>query len=81
MVVVAKAWSTLVIRSPSYVWEQKLKATKLALKEWVKSPSNYPAALRKVVVQQLVDLQLELESSDITIQPLEKDKETQFVSF
>ena len=45
LVVVAKAWSTSVIGSPSYVWEHKLKATKLALKEWVKSPSNYPAAL------------------------------------
>ena len=56
LVVVAKVWSTSVIGSPSYVWEQKLKATKLALKEWVKSPSNSPTALRKVVVQQLVYL-------------------------
>ena len=81
MVVVAKAWSTSVIAFPSYVWENKLKATKLALKEWVKSSSNSPTALRKVVVQQLADLQLELESSDITLQALEKEQATQFVSF
>ena len=81
MVFVAKAWSTSVIGSPSYVWEHKLKATKLALKEWVKYLSNSLTALRKVVVQQLADLQLELESSDITIQALEKEKETQYVSF
>ena len=81
MAVVDKAWSTSVFGSPSYVWEQKLKATKLALKEWVESSSNSPTTLRKMVVQQLADLQMQLESSDITTQALEKEQATQFVSF
>jgi hypothetical protein len=68
MEVVTKAWSTPVIGSPSFVWEQKLKATKSALKEWVKSPSNPYSAKRKEVVQQLADFQMDMESQDITIQ-------------
>ena len=81
MVVVAKAWSISVIWLPSYVWEHKLKATKLALKEWVKSLSNSPISFRKVAVQQLADLQLELESNGITTQALEKEQATKFVSY
>ena len=78
---VAKAWSTLVNRSPSFVWEHKLKATKIALKEWVKSPSNTLTAHRKYFVQHLEYLQLDLESRDITNQELEKEQAAQFTSF
>ena len=81
MVVVAKAWSTSVIRSSSYVWEHKLKATKLALKDWVKYLFNFPTSLRKVAMQQLADLQLELESIDITMQALEEEQAAQYGSF
>ena len=81
MAVVAKVWSTSVIGLSSYVWEHKLKETKLDLKDWVKSSSNSPTAFTKVVVQPLANLQLDLESSDITIQDLEKEQAAQFVSF
>jgi len=30
------AWQKEVTRSPSFVWEQKLKNAKYALKEWIK---------------------------------------------
>eukprot|EP00253_Pinus_taeda_P020085 PITA_20085 len=44
---VSKAWSIPVLGSTNYVWEQKLKATKTALKEWIKKPSDYSTSLRK----------------------------------
>ena len=56
MVVVAKDWSTLATGSPSYVWEHKLKETKIALKEWAKSPSNTLTTQINEAVQQLTDL-------------------------
>jgi len=47
---VAKAWSISVTGSPSFVWEQKLKAAKTTLKNWVKTSSNPYSAKRKEVV-------------------------------
>jgi hypothetical protein len=41
---VLTAWSTPVTGSPSFVWEQKLKATKHALKAWIKNPNNTPSS-------------------------------------
>jgi hypothetical protein len=32
-------WSKPIMRYPSYVWEEKLRETKVALKEWVKDPT------------------------------------------
>jgi hypothetical protein len=80
MEVVTKAWATPVTGSPSFVWEQKLKTTKSALKEWLKSPSNPYSAKRKEVVQQLADFQMDMESQDITMQILEKEQAAQQVS-
>jgi hypothetical protein len=37
---VNSAWSTLVIGSPNYVWEQKIKPTNHTLKEWIKNPKK-----------------------------------------
>eukprot|EP00253_Pinus_taeda_P003653 PITA_03653 len=71
----------MVTRSPNYVWEQKLKATKAALKEWVKTPPNTFNTYRKEAVQQLADLQLEMEGKDITMQQLEKEQVAQLTSF
>ena len=44
---VSSAWSTLVRRSPSFVWDKKLKATKGALKEWIKKPVKTTTTQRK----------------------------------
>jgi len=62
MEVVTKSSSTPVSGSPSFVWEHKLKVTKSALKEWVKSPSNPYSAKRKEVVQQLENFHMDMES-------------------
>lgn len=56
MEVIGKGWSITVNRSPSYVWEQKIKATKAALKERVETPPNTFTTHRKETVQQLADL-------------------------
>ena len=81
MEVVTKSWSSLVNGSPSFVWEQKLKTTKTALKEWVKTPSNPYSTKRKEVVQQLADLQMDMESQDITTQILEKEQVAQYATY
>jgi len=44
------AWATTVTGSPHFVWEQKLKITKTALKEWSKRPESNPNTQRKELV-------------------------------
>eukprot|EP00253_Pinus_taeda_P014494 PITA_14494 len=39
---VNKAWSIHVLGSPNYVWQQKIKATKTTLKQWIKNPTVSP---------------------------------------
>ena len=39
---ISHVWSQFIDGSPSYVWEQKMKLTKIALKSWIKSPLQNP---------------------------------------
>eukprot|EP00253_Pinus_taeda_P028094 PITA_28094 len=71
------AWGKPVLGSPSYVWEQKLKATKLALKNWVKKTVHPPTEQRKESVQAIQNLQTEMENIDITADLLEKETKAQ----
>jgi hypothetical protein len=71
------AWSTSVTGSPNFVWEQKLKITKKALKEWSKLPVSNPNTQRKELVQQLGKLQNEMETIYIAKTDLEKEQATQ----
>lgn len=41
------AWEKDILGSPRYVWEQKIKNTKKALKEWVKKDANSLISQRK----------------------------------
>ena len=70
---VKTAWARPFSGSSSYVWEQKLKATKQALKEWIKKPAPTPTKKRREAVQSLQTLQTEMESKDITAELLEKE--------
>jgi ribonuclease HI/exonuclease III len=70
---VKTAWARPFSGSSSYVWEQKLKATKQALKEWIKKPAPTPTEKRREAVQSLQTLQIEMESTDITAELLEKE--------
>ena len=66
MDIVNKVWSIHVVGLPSYVWEQKIKATKTALKQRIKKPTNSPTTQRKQSTKQLLDLQMGLEMQEIT---------------
>ena len=79
--IVIKDWSTPVIGSPSFVWEQKLKATKFSLKEWIKNPSITPSILGRETVQHLNDLHMDMENKYITNLKLEKAQYAQLSSF
>jgi hypothetical protein len=67
------SWANSFFGSSSYAWEQKLKATKQDLKDWIKKPSPTPTEQRREVVQSLQTLEIDMESKDITIDLLEKE--------
>ena len=50
-----------------------MKATKQALKDWIKKLAPTPTEQRREVVQSLQTLQTEMESKDITAELLEKE--------
>ena len=81
METIMSAWSSPISRSPSYVWEQKLKATKIALKDWIKNLNNTPSCHIKETIQQLLDLQMEMERGDINTIDLEREQAAQHTSF
>jgi hypothetical protein len=75
--IVKTAWANSFSGSSSYVWEQKLKATKQALKDWIKKPAPTPTEQRREAVQSLQTLQTDMESKDITTEMLEKEIKAQ----
>eukprot|EP00253_Pinus_taeda_P001755 PITA_01755 len=75
------AWTKSFIGSSSYVWEQKLKATKQSLKNWIKKPAPNPTSQRKEIVQSLEALQVKMETRDITPTLLNKEVKIQCSSF
>jgi hypothetical protein len=46
MDVISRSWSTWIVGSPMHIWEQKLKGTKNALKEWAKAFYSHPPKRR-----------------------------------
>ena len=63
MKTVTHSWSRPVTGSPNFVWEHKLKFTKLALKEWVKQTVKYPSSDIKEVLIFLEEIQLEMDET------------------
>ena len=61
MNIVSQAWSNYVVGSPNFVFEHKLKNTKLALKQWVKSPLSTPTTNRMENVAELFAIQIGME--------------------
>jgi hypothetical protein len=70
-------WSSPTSGSPIFVWENKLKETKHALKTWVKNPTYTPLRHEQETVKKISDLQDEMETKDIFSSDLEKEKTTQ----
>ena len=69
---VSMAWDIPIVGSPEYVWERKLKNTKVALKNWVKISQKNPISERKEAVIKLEEIQMEMEEYEITSALLEK---------
>ena len=51
-----QAWAQYVEGSLSFVWEQKLKNTKYALKNWAKKPLNTLTSSRQEKVLELLEI-------------------------
>eukprot|EP00253_Pinus_taeda_P008795 PITA_08795 len=74
--VVSEVWNQHVQGSPFYVWEEKLRALKRRLKEWVKTLKT-PATKRKESLDSLAALQSSMEDSAVTQSLLQKEVELQ----
>ena len=81
MDIVSNTRYTLGTRSPNYVWEQKLKATKTALKDWIKNPIDSPNSHRKQTTNQLLDMEMEMVYKEITSSEIQKEQVAQLISF
>ena len=71
------AWSQYIQGSPNFLWQKKLKRTKLALKSWVKASLNTPTRSKQERVLELSEFQLEMEVGDITKAQLVLEHSTQ----
>eukprot|EP00253_Pinus_taeda_P027195 PITA_27195 len=74
---VKASWNIPISGSASFVWEQKLKHTKIALKAWIKKPAINPTSLRIDAVQALHSLQNDMESENINAYHLDKEIKAQ----
>lgn len=75
--IVKEAWAKPISGSSSFVWEQKFKATKHVLKDWIRKPAPNPTSTRKEVVHTLENLQANMESNEITAKLLEQEIKAQ----
>lgn len=78
---VKDTWNTPISGSASFVWEQKLKLTKIALKKWIKNPVPNPSSLRAEAVQVLHSLQIEMESETVNATLLDNEIKAQRVAY
>jgi hypothetical protein len=73
---VARIWNGSVKGSPFFVWEEKLRKLKVALRLWAKTLSN-PAVDRQAAQRQLENHQIQMEGSDITQEILQQEVKLQ----
>eukprot|EP00253_Pinus_taeda_P004292 PITA_04292 len=78
---VKASWNTPISGSASFVWEQKLKRTKIALKAWIKKPALNPTSLRVEAVQALHTLQIDMERENINVNLLDKEIKAQRAAY
>ena len=69
---VSETWSTPVLGSPFYVWEEKLRRVKRALKLWAKSVA-FPNQRRSKAPLTLEAHELSMEAAQISKEDLEKE--------
>jgi hypothetical protein len=73
---VEEIWKTPVMGSPFFVWEEKLRRVKLALKSWAKNIPSL-AKERKQTQEALESHQDYMEEAEILSDTLEREKELQ----
>ena len=61
MSIISKVWDLPVFGLSNFVWERKLKNTKVSLKEWIKLSRSNPISERKEALKKLAEIQLEME--------------------
>ena len=66
--------------SPSFVWEQKLKQTKIALKKWLRVPLPSPSLSRKDNVEKLATIQIGMEKCDVSLSQIALEREVQYLT-
>jgi hypothetical protein len=71
---IQQAWSSPFSGSPNYIWESKLKAVKLTLKDWVKSSFTPPHQERIEKVGILSGIQQRIEEEEVTETLLTQEK-------
>jgi exonuclease III len=70
--IVSSTWTGKVIGSASYVWEEKLRRLKVALKSWARSRPDPTSSRREA--QKLLEIhQLELEHKEITQEDVQQE--------
>lgn len=72
MKTVKECWNQPVKGLPFYIWEEKLRRMKGALKRWAKTLSN-PATIRKTTKAALVTHQNDMENAMPTKDSLEQE--------
>lgn len=76
MQIVKDCWNQLIKGSSFYIWEEKLRRVKGALKRWVKTLSN-PATERKSIKASLSSHQKRMENDTITKELLDQEAHLQ----
>jgi outer membrane PBP1 activator LpoA protein len=73
---ISSVWSKWVDGTSVYIWEQNLKRTKEAIKEWIKKSPQKPREEAEKYKKKLVDLQEEMETKASIIAILCRRKNT-----
>ena len=78
---IENAWGLLVTSSLCFVWEQKIKNTKVTLKERVKSNTKTPTMTRQETISSLLSTQMDMERKIMESNDLEYEVKLQSITF
>jgi len=72
---ISSSWATWVDGTPVYIWEQKMKKEKQAIKDWAKASFNSTKEEVERHKKKLEDMHIDMDNSEIQTRHLEKEKE------
>ena len=75
MELIQRKWNTHHFGSPSYIWESKLRAMKVALKKWAKEDFEEPTKQKISSKRDLAALQRRMEVEELSTKHLKQEKE------